>query len=71
MAKGTHGCHIDDLLARAAASGAREDPPTRVDRFVLPSMGELLHAQAKTERFSVDRERMNAIAQDDYDNNVY
>ena len=34
-------------------------------------MGELLHAQAKTERFSVDRERMNAIAQDDYDNNVY
>ncbi len=43
----------------------------RVDRSVLPSMGELLHAQAKTERFGVDRERMHAIAQDDYDNKVY
>lgn len=43
----------------------------RVDRSVLPSMGELLHAQARTERFGVDRDLMHAIAQDDYDNKVY
>lgn len=43
----------------------------RVDRSVLPSMGELLHAQAKTDQFGIGREQMHAIARDDYDNNVY
>lgn len=43
----------------------------RVDRSVLPSMGQLLHAQAKTDQFGIDRDLMHDIARDDYNNNVY
>ena len=66
--------HVEEVFfhcGKALKRGALWSDEGRVDRSVLPSMGELLHAQAKTERFGVDRELMHTIAQDDYDNNVY
>lgn len=59
--------HCGKALKRSALWGEQR----RTDRCGLPSMGELLHAQARTDQFGIDRDLMHAIARDDYDNNVY
>lgn len=66
--------HVEEAFfhcGKALKRSALWSDDGRVDRSALPSMGELLHAQAKTDRYRLDRTQMHAIAQDDYDNNVY
>ncbi len=66
--------HVEEAFfhcGKALKRSALWSDEGRVDRSVLPSMGELLHAQAKTDQFGIDRELMNAIARDDYNDNVY
>lgn len=66
--------HIEEVFfhcGKALKRSALWSDQGRVDRSVLPSMGELLHAQAKTDQFGIDRELMHSIAQDDYNDNVY
>lgn len=66
--------HVEEVFfhcGKALKRSALWSAGGRVDRSVLPSMGELLHAHARTERYGADRALMHAVAQDDYENNVY
>lgn len=66
--------HVEEAFfhcGKALKRSALWSDQGRVDRSVLPSMGELLHTQAKTDQFGIDRKLMHAIARDDYNDNVY
>jgi PPOX class probable FMN-dependent enzyme len=66
--------HVEEAFfhcGKALKRSALWSDQGRVDRSVLPSMGELLHTQAKTDQFGIDRELMHAIARDDYNDNVF
>ncbi len=64
--------HVEEAFihcGKAPKRGRLWDPSAHIDRSAYPKMGEVMFDHG---RYSdVSREQMTALAQDDYDSNVY
>ena len=47
------------------------NPDARVERSVLPSMGEMIHDQSHGDRLGISRKELHEIAKKNYENNLY